>query len=712
MTTGIPVLGAMPLSATGRYPIGVMMGDLDRDGKLDAVTVNRGADSVSVLLGTGDGRFAPKVDYTTGSAPNAVAVGDLDGDGVPDVIVADSFAYKGVVSVLRGVGQGKLAARVDYVLGQAYPWALAVGDVNADGKLDVVVVDRSSMVSVLLGSGDGKLEVKASFPTASTPMSVAIADMDGDHKPDLIIPGWSEGRLSIHAGNGDGTFAAMVEYPLAGSTVAVAVGDLDGAFGPDVVTVTADGSNGSIAGVLLSTGDGKLAPIVKYPIGEHFPNDSPHTNNGNPPAELVLADVNADGKLDVIETNDGAGTVSVLLGTGGGKLAAKVDYATGGSPLSVAAGDLNGDGKVDLAIVNAPTDTLVVLLGKGDGTFGSFSPDVARLDQRIGVDATAGAIGDVNGDGKLDVVVVGGDKAIVLRGLGDGHFASGASYPVGPNPGVTLGDVNGDGKLDLLVPNAGVVSVWLGTGAGEFSGQVDYPTGSAPHGVALGDLNNDGQPDMVTPNSLQASVAVLLNTGGGTFGQKMEYTTDVSPSAMALGDLNGDGKLDVVTVNSFPGTASVLLGIGDGRLAAKVDYPISNGASSLVLGDLNADGTLDIVAVHRYGQATVLAGNGDGTFDADAAVYYVVGLNSVGVVIADVTADGRPDILFAGGDSNTVTVLPGAPGGVSAAKLEYVTGAGPNINWLAAGDLDGDGRIDLVFPAFGDTVAVLLNTCP
>jgi hypothetical protein len=385
--TGTLVLGAAPLPATGKGPNGVAMADLNRDGKLDLVTVNDDEDTVSVFLGTGDGRFLAKVDYAVGSRPNVLALGDLDGDGTPDVVVVNTASKS--VSVLLGASRGKLAAAVDYATGSG-PWALALADLNGDGKLDVAVVGYDG-VDVLLGAGGGKLGAKVHYNSIAPPEAVAIADMNGDHKLDIVVITWSS-SLSIRLGNGDGTFSDEVTDPAGDYSTAGAVGDLDGTGGLDVVTINTNEGDGNGLSVVLSTGGGKLAAPVDYPTGGHAEADNPYYSPGgvNSPESVVLADVNADGKLDVIEANCTSGTVSVLLGTGGGKLAPKVDYATGGSPRSVAAGDLNGDGKLDLAITNGDANTVEVLLGKGDGTFGA---DIARLDHPIGIDTTGGPSG-------------------------------------------------------------------------------------------------------------------------------------------------------------------------------------------------------------------------------------------------------------------------------------------------------------------------------
>jgi hypothetical protein len=338
----------------------VVSSDLNRDGKPDLVMANYAAASVSVLLGRGDGIFDAEIRYSVKSAPSSVAVADLNGDGTPDLIVASYGSSQ--VSVLLGAGNGTFQQPVNYVSyatsNNIEPYAVAVGDFNGDGKADLAVTNYSSTgfpfaegksVSILLGNGDGTFQPPVEFAAGSGPMSIAVADMNGDGRLDLVVANNFSNDVSILLGNGDGTFR-------------------------QALTVDA----------------------------------------GDRPSAVAVADFNGDGIPDIAVTNSFAGTVSVLIGSGNGAFRHRVAYPTDPytDPFSVAAVDLNGDGKLDLAVAMwfccDPEDpsalgTLNVLMGNGDGT---FQPSLPFDRPEFVRHARSLVTADFNGDGKPDLAIV------------------------------------------------------------------------------------------------------------------------------------------------------------------------------------------------------------------------------------------------------------------------------------------------------------------
>src|SRR5262245_46874336 len=304
---------------------------------------------------------------------------------------------------------------------------------------------------------------------------------------------------------------------------------------------------------------------------------------GISPISVAIGDLNGDGRLDLVTANIGGdpnnlpdppppGTVSVLLGSGGGTFSAATPYPTGSFiASSVAIGDLNGDGKLDLAVAYYGEQllgdgTISVVLGTGNGTF----PAATTYSTLTGLPgAQAVAIGDLNGDGKLDLAVASASNRIsILVGNGDGTFVTQSPLSftgLNNNGSIAIADLNGDGRLDLAVTNFGTtfgagttVSVLFGRVGGGFN-QVSLTTGTNPSSVAIGDLNGDGHLDLAVANAGSNTVSVLLGNGNGSFSAASPYATGANPQSVAIGDLNGDGRLDLAVANLSGNNVTVLL---------------------------------------------------------------------------------------------------------------------------------------------------------
>jgi hypothetical protein len=343
-----------------------------------------------------------------------------------------------------------------------------------------------------------------------------------------------------------------------------------------------------------------------------------------------------------------------------------------GSPINligfgpVALGDFNGDGKPDMAVIGAPpTNTfisLIVLLGNGDGTFVASSyPPAPSYTRAVGV-------GDFNGDGKLDLAVTAKADQVsnrfvaeILLGNGDGTFQPATSgVDVGVDPlSVAVGDFNGDGKLDMAVANSGDsnLTILLGNGDGTFTPAAQSPTAVSngnSMSLAVGDFNRDGKLDLAVANGESNSVTILLGNGDGTFTQTSSSpATGLTPGAVAVGDFNGDGKLDFAVADENSNTVTILLGNGDGTFTPTMSAPATGDAPiAISVGDINGDGKLDLaVANKNSNNVTILLGNGDGTF-TPAGSPPSGGFGPESIVLGDFNGDGRIDLASGNGSAS------------------------------------------------------------
>jgi hypothetical protein len=327
-------------------------------------------------------------------------------------------------------------------------------------------------------------------------------------------------------------------------------------------------------------------------------------------------------------------------------------------PIGAAVADFNHDGKLDLAVSTCIVDNQVsVMLGNGDGTL--------RQPVNYNVEGCpdAPAVGDFNGDGNLDLVVTdpSGTTGTVslLLGNGDGTFQPPVNYTADSfSCCVLVGDVNNDGKLDLIMFSPSEVSVLLGNGDGTF--QEPPITTVAPEqisAIGIGDFNNDGKLDVVAMAEFgsQSAAQVMLGNGDGTFTYYASYKV-AQPEAVAVADLNKDGNLDLVIVNDESTFISVLLGNGDGSFRSPVDYPASSAIWPSV-ADINGDGNPDIIVANFFPQpgVSVYLGNGKGTFGA--ATYYPAGAENRYVAVGDFNNDRLPDIALPSWGNSDVVVL-------------------------------------------------------
>lgn len=679
----------VPTQRVGHGPGSIATGDFNGDGREDIVTDDGsyGPDTLSVLLGAGDGTFAQATSWSAGPGPGAVVVGDFNGDGKQDMASGDRDA--GCVSILLGAGDGSFPVTASQAAGVS-PTMLVVGDFDADGHEDLGTVDdTASNVVILLGHGDGTFNIGGASVLGTLPHSPILADLDLDGIQDIAIANPLADSVSILRGHGDGTFAPAITLGGYAYPYALAVGDVDVDGVPDVAT-----ANRVSASVTIRLGLGDVSFV-----------DAGTPSVQTQPTAVAFGDFDADDRLDLVSGGASldwdANRICVLAGCGDGTFLAGTLVPVGWTPASVAIADFNADGKDDVATANFSSDTVSVLVGTADGML-ETAPSIAT-----GAFPRDVVVADLDGDGGSDVVVLNSGWATVsiLTGQDDGQFVLTGTVPV---PGVytaVTADFDGDGRSDLATANglAGTVSVFLSQGGGAFSSAATYTPTSGPISVTSADFDGDGTLDLATANPGTDSVSLFFGQGSATFvvggGPAVQ-----SPYWLATADFDVDGRFDLAAASVNTSQVTVLVAQGGGVLSPSAAYAVGLNPGAIASGDINADGLPDLATADASGTASILIGQGAGLFANGQSLE--AGLYPSDVACADVDADGRIDLAVTG--SNVLEVHRGQGDATFTDGGWY--GAGATPIGLATGDFNADGRTDVVTANYGSNdVTVCLN---
>jgi hypothetical protein len=695
----------VPLSGSGP----VVLVDVNVDGIEDLVLQN--GTRIYVALGVGDATYGPPVQKTT-SKGDALALGDVNGDGRPDLVTASSLSSDPNVQLVwmsLNDGNGGFKSPSRSSIGSFRVKQIEVMDLDGDARPDIVALSTSELV-VRRNTGTSFDPPVAYAAGAASQM--AIADLTGDGQLDVVTTDDTAGTVSVFVNTGNGTFGNRVVYA-SPSPLGIALADMNEDGKRDAVLGSGTAATGAQIAVMINQGGGVLGVATSYPAGA-----------GPAPHSVSVADVDGDGHLDVgiAGTRDYHTTPRLLRGTGSGQLGAATEFPHAARTRQILFADLNRDGRLDMMLdagfgatpylndgtsnlfVTRSTSKLVetgayatlrmtdvdrdgrldwIATGGSEGqratvtvrlqtSTGGFEPAMSTASSFIGFQPV---VADMNNDGRLDLALQGycADQcASAPEGIqtmldnGDGTWTVGTPRAVEYHAGQRVAaDVTGDDIRDLVIGDlglhpdyAGAVRYYPGLG-GEFGPGVLVWSGNSLHGLVAADLNNDGMRDLVVGSepALEPRVEVLLATGAGTFAPAVTLGGFVPNERLYARDFNADGKLDLV---GFRSNYLVMLpGNGDGTFGSSV---ISNAphASGLygsrkidAFADFNGDGHLDL-AIPASSAVGLSLGRGDGTFDEPR--HYETGGSTGALAVGDLDGDGRLDMLV-NNEGDNVSVL-------------------------------------------------------
>ncbi len=685
-----PLGARRPFGTNNDYSQSVALGDLNGDGHLDIAVGTWGRPN-RIFWNDGHGHFenAPTMFNTMQRADTrSLALGDLDEDGDLDIVIAtyngQSKLYLNDIQHNFSEAQARLIGPADATI-----QSVALGDLNGDGRLDIVV---GSTTQTTIYLNDAQHLFSATIPVGAVgrdeQRSLALGDLNGDGRLDIVV-GMSGGQSWVYLNDAQQSFTQSIAFgPASDTTQSVALGDLDGDGRLDIVV----GRNGR-SQIYFN--------LAQNPFAEA--NSSFFGPNRQDTRAVDVSDLDGDGRLDIATANY-LGQSWVYLNTPLQPFQTAVAVGSeAAETIALAAGDLDGDGALDL--VNMELGQRYVYLNSGAGTFavdqtttfGTGSEQVQSL-----------ALGDMNGDGRLDIVAgLEAGQSRIYFNAAQTPFAT--SLPFGPDSGgaidVAVGDMNGDGRLDLVFIGTGNRAVYLNTIEYPFTTSINFgENNDRDNSVAVGDIDGDGRLDILVGS--EAGGRVYLNAAQQPFSSFIPFgQAATSVISLAVGDVDRDGDLDLagsgILRTAAGGQPQIMLFHNNGSEGFSVAQVISTADTiySVALGDLDGQDGLDL-AVGGNGQNRIFFNNGQGGLLSEPQPFGLAEGLTRSLAVADLDGDGDLDLVTGNYGRQSVVDL-NRDGWFDTASTRTF---GTRLDYtyaVTAGDLDGDGRPEVVAGNFG-----------
>jgi len=658
----------------------------------------------------------PKVDFTAGYLPQVISMTDIDGDGKLDMAVLNASTSSFSVSIFRNtatkgvINASSFASRTDIPAGNT-PIGLLMQDLDGDGKPELIVLNKAdNNVSVYHNNSVGSaisFGPKTDFPTGSAPVAFAVGDVDGDGKPDIVTTNGT--AISILANNSikgsltTSSFAA--KFDIAGAFSSVLIADVDADAKLDIVGLNSAGISvyhniGTIAGQLnASIFDKKV--------------DFALTNGAT---TISVADINNDGKPDFITVNKSTNSVSVILNTTNGSVidntsfAAPTTYATGKLPYLAAVDDIDGDGLLDIVVVNYTDGSISLLKNTTAGSL-SFAP---KIDIPIAQFSSSVSLGDIDGDGRPDIVVTNNLTTVsVLRNNPTNppviSSISPMSGPVGTTVTITGTNFNKNATANNVVFFGAAKAVVTSATATQIV--VTVPPGSTYKPITV--LNTETARSAFSLKPFNVTYAGNTGIKAPDFEilSGNRYYAGQSTMLMDMADIDGDGKPDIVTINQNANSLMIwrsngLMSASSGQYAPPAaSFDGGTSVDKFRIGDLDGDGRPDIVTISGTTHTITILRNistpGNIAFDKKITIVNYDYIYDDEIVLADFDMDGKLDMATGRNTGGSLTIYrnTSSTGFISfaAANPMYNVSTG---NAMEAGDIDGDGKPDLVLSSY------------
>ncbi len=695
-----PAIPVLTSTVVGRWATTIRAGDFNRDGRFDLAVVNTLSNSISVLFGKGNGDFGLPVNFAVQENPHSLVINDFNGDGKLDLVTVNE--YSETVSILSGDGSGGFSAQ--HYPANSLPQEVVAWDFNHDGKLDLAITNRGwHSISILQNDGNGSFARVNRWDLPFVGGALTANDFNHDGKEDLAVAHYEDRMVRLFLGDGSGGYCSASQLT---ADISACCSDTD--------LTSADLNADGTPELIFAKGQEVAVWLSNSAVNV---NTSPTITPVSPP---LIAGGSVNLTTTIARVNDAE--------TPAGNLQVELVSAPAGLTISALTnnnGTINATFTIDC--VMAIAQSISVKVTDPSGQSASTNVPLTIAPNTI---PTLGAYADVT-LGAGNTIVTPSQKPAdngTIVGLIVTASAYGGSVSIDSQGVVTLANNGVAGKYQVVVAaidncsNSALTSFFCTINSSPpptncdaigFNAPLNYEAGSAPSAMATGDLNGDGLPDFAVANRDDNTVSILLGTNEGgvrSYRNVASYGVGYAPRAVAINDFNGDGNPDLAVVNRGSDTVTILTNIGTGAFQVRGSYEAGNKPFSITVGDFNRDNKPDLVIVNDgVGSVVILDGNGDGSFGASRHLY--PGPTPQPAQVGDFNGDGKADLVVANYETNNVTVLLGFGDGTFENPRVYNSGVGWNPSALALGDVNNDGKVDLVVAKPGSNrVAVLYGT--